>query len=121
MALLEKAAVQGHVYAMHALGSFHRKREEHQQTVKWWTKAAEAGLPIAMFHLGCCLDQVGVAAPDNPEAAVWYRRAADVGHGAAASNLSMLYHFGRGRAWQIMPATSSATIFVPRFRLVGHT
>jgi len=51
----------------------------------------------------------GVAAPDYPAAADWYRRAADAGIGQAAANLSNMYRLGRGRAWQIMPATSSAT------------
>jgi TPR repeat protein len=49
-----------------------------------------------------------VAAPDYPAAAVWYRRAADAGEGDAAHNLCTMYTVGRGRAWQIMLATSSA-------------
>jgi TPR repeat protein len=74
VALLEKAAGQGHAYAMHALGSIHNVRDEHEQAVRWYTKAAEAGLPRAMFELGNMLNQgLGVAAPDPPAAAVWYR------------------------------------------------
>ncbi len=48
MALMEKAAGQGHEYAMDALGSIHNLRKEHEQALKWYTKAAEAGLPRAM-------------------------------------------------------------------------
>ena len=82
VALLEKAAGQGHVYAMHTLGSVHFERKEHEQAVAWFTKAAEAGLPEAMFDLGCCLNMgEGVAAPDPLAAMDWYRRAADAGHG----------------------------------------
>jgi TPR repeat protein len=79
VALLEKAAGQGHVYAMLTLGTIHRERKEHEQAVAWFTKAAEAGLPEAMFNLGCCLDEgEGVAA--DPQAAMgWFRRAADAG------------------------------------------
>jgi TPR repeat protein len=81
VALLEKAAGQGHVYA---LGSIHHERKEHEQSVEWNTKAAEAGLPDAMFNLACCLDKgEGVAAPDPPAAMDWFRRAADAGHGGA--------------------------------------
>jgi len=99
MALLEKAAGQGHAYAMKVLGSIHSARDEHEQAVGWFTKGAEAGLPGAMFALGCCLDAGdGVAAPDYPAAAGWYRRAADAGAGAAAYNLSCMYAVGRGRA-----------------------
>jgi TPR repeat protein len=97
MALLEKAAGQGHVYAMNALGSIHREWEEHEQAVEWFTKGAEAGLPRAMFMLGCCLDEgKGVAAPDYPAAADWYRRAAEAGDENGANNLSNMYTVGRG-------------------------
>jgi TPR repeat protein len=80
MALMEKAAGQGHAYAMLALGRIHRVRKEPQQAVGWYTKGAEAGLPNAMFALGTMLDMgEGVAAPDYPAAADWYRRAASAG------------------------------------------
>jgi len=111
MALLEKAAGQGHAYAMLWLGKTHGGRNEHEHAVKWFTKGAEAGLPDAMFSLAVCLDTgEGVAAPDHPAAADWYKRAADAGVGAAANNLSHMYTLGRGGAWQIMPATSSSTL-----------
>ena len=110
MALLEKAAGQGHAYAMAVLGSVHRVREEHEQAVEWYAKGAEAGLPKAMYSLGWYLDHgEGVAAPDYPAAAGWFRRAADAGYEGAASALSNLYTLGRGRAWQMIPA--SANIF----------
>ena len=103
MALLEKAAGQGHAYAMHVLGNIHRTRKEHEQAVEWYTKGAEAGLPRAVFSLGCRLESgEGVAAPDYPAAVDWYTRAADAGHGSAAQNLCAMYSVGRGRAWQIM-------------------
>ena len=71
-------------------------------------KGAEAGLPTATFNLGALLDQgKGVAAPDYPAAAEWYRRAADAGDGDAAMNLGNMYMLGRGRTWQTMPATST--------------
>ena len=109
-ALLEKAAGQGHAYAMQWLGKIHRERKELEQAVQWFTKGAEAGLPDAQFNLGCRLEKAkGVAAPDYPAAADWYRRAAEAGVGEAANNLSNMYTLGRGRAWQTMPATPSAT------------
>ena len=111
LALLEKAARQGHVYAMFCLGQTHSDRKEHVHAVKWLTEAAEAGLPQAMFNLGLCLDkgEEGVAAPDYPAAAGWYRRAADAGHGGAATNLISMYTVGRGRAGHTLHATSSST------------
>ena len=76
ISLLEKAAGQGHVWAMHWLGYIHEKSKEYEQAVHWFTKGAEAGLPNAMFKLGHLLDAgEGVAAPDYPAAIGWYRRA----------------------------------------------
>jgi TPR repeat protein len=95
---------------MHMMGSIHDVRNEHEQAVGWYTKGAEAGLPVAMHNLGCHLDSgEGFAAPDYPAAADWYRRAADAGHTAAANNISGMYAYGRGWAWQIMPPTPSTT------------
>ena len=97
MALLEKAAGQGHAYAINRLGEICRERKEHEHAVQWWTKGSEAGLPGAMFNLGCSLDMgEGVVVPDYPAAADWYRRAADAGRGDAANNLAGMYQVGRG-------------------------
>jgi len=94
---------------MNMLGGIHHEWKEHEHAVQWWTMGAEAGLPEAMYHLGVCLDRgEGVAAPDYPVAAGWYRRAFDAGFGGAAQNLSSMHAVGRGWAWQIMPATSSS-------------
>jgi len=115
MALLEKAARQGHAYAMCELGCIHLKRKEHERAAEWWTKGAEAGLPNAMWMLACCLDfGKGEAAPDYPAAADWYRRAFDAGGGpsgavGAANTLYTMYTVGRGMAWQTIPATPSST------------
>ena len=81
---------------MHAMGCIHDGWNENEQAVGWFTKGAEAGLPDAMFSLGACLDAgQGVAAPDYPAAADWYRRAADAGVAEAAVNLSLMYAVGR--------------------------
>ena len=104
-ALLEKAAGQGHAYAMIVLRDVHYNRKEYEQAMKWATKSAEAGVPRAMFDLGALLDEgegEGAAAPDHPAAAGWYRRAVDAGHAGAATNLCRMYTLGRGWAWQKM-------------------
>jgi TPR repeat protein len=68
-------------------------------------------MPKAMFDLAFCLDTgEGVAAPDHPAAAGWYRCAADAGHGWAATNLSNMYTLGRGWARQITPASFSSSL-----------
>jgi len=84
--------------------------------MEWLTKSAEAGLPRAIFTLGNCLDRgEGMAMPDYPAAADWYRRAANAGNAQAMGNLSHMYTVGRGRAWQLMPASSSSTFIDSRF------
>ena len=89
MALLEKAAGQGHAYAMNALGGIHRVRMEHEHAIEWYTKGAEAGLPKAMFNFGLMLDHgEGMAAPDYPAAAGWFRYGlADIACHAASSSI----------------------------------
>jgi hypothetical protein len=83
--------------------------QEYDHADKWYTKGAEAGLPVAMFTLGVRLAEGrGMAAPGHPAAAGWFRRAADAGSGDAANNLCQIYSFGRGRAWRIMPGSSSS-------------
>jgi TPR repeat protein len=99
MTLLEKAAGQGHAYAMDALRGVHDERKEYEQAMKWATNGADTGMPKAMYNLGVLFDSgQGVAAPDYLAAADWYRRAANAGHGAAAVNLSVMYFVGRGWA-----------------------
>jgi len=111
MALLEKTAGQGHAYAMYAVGSIHDVRKDHKQAAEWYSKGAEAGLPAAMHNLGAALDMgKGVAAPDYPAAAGWFRRAAVAGRGDSAVNLCHMDAVGRGRIRNIMPTTSSFTL-----------
>ena len=50
MALLEKAAGQGHAYATYELGGIHHTRRDYKQAVEWTTQAAEAGLPNAIVQ-----------------------------------------------------------------------
>ena len=46
MALLEKAAGQGHAHAMFWLGQTHYKRNEHEQATEWYTKAGAYTRPL---------------------------------------------------------------------------
>ena len=100
MALLVKAAEQGHAYAMEGLARIHDVRMEPERAVEWYTKAAEAGLPDAMFALASFLENGhGMAAPNYPAAVHWYTLAADAGDGHAANNLANMYDLGCGRDW----------------------
>jgi TPR repeat protein len=75
--LLEKAAEQGHAYAMEELGSMYYERDVHELALDWYTKAADAGLPRAKLNVGYMLENAeGVAAPDPRAALKWYTEGA---------------------------------------------
>jgi TPR repeat protein len=50
VALLEKAAGQGHAYAMFELAGIHHARKEYEHALEWSTKAAEAGQGLTLAH-----------------------------------------------------------------------
>ena len=105
---------------MHALGSIYYERKEHERAVGWYTKGAEAGLPQAMFNLGCSLDGWEgnrIGGSDVPAAAEWYRRAADApgGFGPALANLRSMYLVGRGRVCRSYACHVDLHISDPRF------
>ena len=41
---------------------------------------------------------------------LWFRRAADAGEADGAGALAHMYTVGRGRTWQMMPASSSPSL-----------
>jgi hypothetical protein len=42
---MEKAAGQGHAYAMYALGGVHIKRKEFERAAEWHTKVGLCNMP----------------------------------------------------------------------------
>jgi len=99
--ILSLAADQGHVHAMCALTMIYTKSGELDLAMEWMKLAAENGEPNAMAGYASYLDQGLIRAPDYPEAAKWYRRAAESGDGKrvrqkAAAALSGMYEVGRG-------------------------
>lgn len=61
-----------------------------------YRKAADLGLPAAMFALGRAYDKGLGTGKDITTAAAWYRKAADHGHAAAMASLGTLYEYGEG-------------------------
>jgi len=71
-------------------------KQNNKNAVKWFTKAAKAGDPIAEVILGRLYIQgIGVA-KDEHEAVAWFRRAADTGNAEAQFELAESYANGRG-------------------------
>lgn len=71
-------------------------RDEQQQRIAKYRKAAEQGDPAAQFIMGLVyFDGRGVA-QDDRQAEAWYRKAAEQGYASAQVNLGLMYFFGRG-------------------------
>ena len=47
MQLILKAIQQGHVYAMHFLGTTLDQKKEHEKAVEWYTKVGWCRLPVS--------------------------------------------------------------------------
>jgi TPR repeat protein len=66
------------------------------QRVAGWLSRAVLGNPESQFNLGNMYYQ-GRSVPQNyPQAAAWFRKAADQAYAPAEFNLGWLYHLGRG-------------------------
>lgn len=69
-----------------------------------YKRAAELGLPAAMFQTARAYDR-GIGVPrDIAEAAKWYKQAAEHDHPAAMASLGTLYEFGEGVAQDLAAA-----------------
>ena len=64
--------------------------------VTLYRRAADGGLPAAMFALGRSYDKGRGLEPNLAQAAQWYRLAADQGHAGAMASLGTMYEFGEG-------------------------
>lgn len=106
--LLEQAVDRGGPLAMmwlarvHSTGRMGFPRDEElarriaAEVVEEVERAAEAGVPEAVFLMGTAFDE-GLGKPIDPvQAAAWHRRAAEQGHVLGAHNLGNQYAAGRG-------------------------
>jgi hypothetical protein len=69
-----------------------------------YRRAAEAGLPAAMYGLGRCYDKGRGLDRNLAQAAQWYRAAAEKGHAGAMASLGTMYEFGEGAALDLAGA-----------------
>lgn len=67
---------------------------EMAQAAALYKRAADLGLPAAMFGLARGYDKGRGLTKDAGEAASWYRRAADLGHAGAMASLGTMFEFG---------------------------
>jgi hypothetical protein len=82
-------------------------RGEPECAVGWFTRAADAGFPMAMHRLGC-LNKAGegVAAVDYQAAVGWYRKGVEAGLAVSMCCLGMLLDAGKGVAVPDYPAAA---------------
>lgn len=69
-------------------------KRNYEEAVRWYTKAAEAGIAQAQFDLADCYLQ-GLGVPRSEQEAIrWARSAADLGFANAQANLGVWYMQG---------------------------
>ncbi len=81
---------------LNSRGLSHYNKQEYEQAVDFFRKAAEQGLATAQFNLGVCYDYGKGVSQDYNEAVKWYRKAAEQGHASAQCSLGFCYNYGQG-------------------------
>jgi localization factor PodJL len=84
----ERAALGGHVRAMHnlatLLASGANGKPDYASALRWYTEAAEAGFQDSQFNMGILLARGIGSKPDLPKAFQWFSLAAAHGDAEAA-------------------------------------
>ena len=70
--------------------------ETYTETLKWRQVAAKAGNVVAQYQLGKILDLGLTSETNKKQAAVWYSKAAALGHVQAQIRLAQMYYNGEG-------------------------
>ena len=102
----------GDVRAQHNLGRIYRGNKEvtqevakdYEESVKWYTKAAEQGHARAQTWLGVMYNLGFGVNRDYKVAAKWYRKAADQGNPLGQLRLAAFYSQGKGVAKNLKEA-----------------
>ena len=93
-------------------------KEDQQQRVAKYRKAAQQGDAAAQFIMGLVyFDGRGVA-QDDRQAEAWYRKSAEQGYASAQVNLGLMYFFGRGVSKDDQQAVAWFSYF--RFWMLGE-
>lgn len=116
----EKAAIQGHIEAQHALGLLNTHAGNYifatpEESVKWFRAAAEQGHPSSQHFLADAYFKGKGVVRNYEEAAKWYQKASIQGEGMSMYGLAILYAKGLGLpkdlvkayAWNNVSATQS--------------
>ena len=100
LALLEKAAKEGHDDAICKIGLIYANGEGVQKNFKkavtWFTQAASKNHPDAQNELGKSYEAGKGVLKDFKSAIEWYTKAAEQDHDGAQYNLGLMFSKGRG-------------------------
>ncbi len=98
--LLSARAYLGNPSAQNTLGRLYFRgagvKQDDDEAVVWWTRAAVQGNADAQANLGAMFDQGRGVPRDNEQASTWWTKAAAQGNLAAQVNLLALSDTGRG-------------------------
>ena len=83
---------------LYSRGVSHYIKQEYEQAVDFFRKAAEQGHATAQYNLGVCYYNGQGVIQDYKEAVKWYRKAAEQGYANAQNNLGGCYYNGWGVA-----------------------
>lgn len=98
----EKAAKQGYVYAMAALGRMYNKgkgglTKDEANALEWFRKAADNGDAPSMIDVGWMYEKGrGGLTPDDGKAVEWYKKAVEQGDANGMARLGFKYAHGKG-------------------------
>ncbi|MDV6331752.1 hypothetical protein [Asticcacaulis sp. 201] len=106
---LKMVANQGYAPAQYRLGQIYKGDEkivpiDLSEARAWFKRAAEGGVPNAMFMLGAMYFEGDGGVQDRPTAAMWFREAAKRGVVDSQFNLASLYQSGDGVALNLSEA-----------------
>ena len=71
-------------------------KQDYEQAVYWFKKAAEQGHVKAQYILGSMYDEGKDVKQDYEQAVEWYRKAAEQGYAEAQFSLGLMYDVGKG-------------------------
>lgn len=100
---LQAKAYQADANAQNALGNAYSNgsmglKQDLVEALRWYGRAAEQGLPQALFNIGLAYE-LGRGVPVNVSLAFqYYREAAEAGYSIAQFNVGNMYATGRGVA-----------------------
>ena len=91
--MYDKAACDGHIESMNALGSlyFNELPPQYDEAAKWFERAAEKGFTRAITNLGICHEFGAGVDKDWNSALKLYLQASEKGHVQGMYNAGYLY------------------------------